>query len=78
VDVQAVVTVISQESVTVPFGTFRDAVRMEARMTMLVHLSGKIKIVKGSDTMTVWFARETKVILLPFDKKLELRFQWDL
>ncbi len=77
-DVQAVVTVISQESVTVPFGTFRDAVRMEARMTMLVYLSGKIKIVKGSDTMTVWFARETKVILLPFDKKLELRFQWDL
>jgi hypothetical protein len=70
VDVQAVVTV--------PFGTFRDAVQMEARMTMLNHLSGKKKIAKGSDTMTVWFARETKVILLPFDKKLELRFQWDL
>lgn len=62
VDVQAVVTVMSQETVTVPFGTFHEAIRMEASMTMLVHLSGVDRVVKGTDTMTVWFARGVGLI----------------
>ena len=51
-DVQAVVTVISQESVTVPFGTFRDVVRMEARMTitnMAIEAGGKNGIIAADE-----------------------------
>ena len=57
VDVRAVVTVSGRESITVPMGTYQEAIRLEARMTMDVHLSQHKKTVRGTDTMTAWFGR---------------------
>ena len=57
VDVKAIVTVSGRESVTVPMGTYQEAIRLEARMTMDVHLSQQKKTVRGTDTMTAWFGR---------------------
>jgi len=57
VDVFATVTIHDQEAVTVPVGTYRDAVRMEAKMKLLVHLSRDGTQVKGFDSMTVWFVK---------------------
>lgn len=45
------------ESITVPAGTFKDAVRIEARMTMTIHLSGTERTATGIDVMTAWFAK---------------------
>lgn len=56
-DVQASVAVIGKESVAVPAGAYPDAVRIEARMTMQIHLSGDQRIAIGTDTMTAWFAK---------------------
>ncbi len=50
-------SVLGQESVTVPAGTFKDAVKVEARMYMNIYLSGTKKTVQGTDVMTAWFAR---------------------
>ena len=57
VDVQATVTIHGRESVTVPSGTYQDAVRMEARMKLCVHLSRDGTQVYGLDTMTAWFVK---------------------
>lgn len=57
VDVQARVSVLAKETVTVPLGTYPDAIRIEAHMTMHVHMSRLKEIVQGSDTMTAWFGR---------------------
>ena len=57
VDVRAVVTVVGRETVTVPLGTFPESIRLEARMTMDVHLSQLKETVRGTDTMTAWFGR---------------------
>jgi len=57
VDVTARVTIFDQESVTVPLGTYQDALRMEAQMDLLVRLSGDGSMVHGFDTMTAWFVR---------------------
>lgn len=57
VDVLAVVSMVGKESITVPFGTFPEAIRLEARMKMDVHLSLHRKTVRGTDTMTAWFGR---------------------
>ena len=57
VDVLAVVTVVGKEEITVPFGTFSDSIRLEARMTMDVHLTHLQETVRGTDTMTAWFGR---------------------
>lgn len=57
VDAQGDSAVIGQESVTVPAGTFQDAVKVEARMQMKIHLSGMGKTANGSDVMTAWFAK---------------------
>ena len=57
VDVQAWVTIKDQEPISVPFATYPEAVRMEARMSMLVHLSRSGKTVRASDTMIAWFAK---------------------
>ncbi|RMH04137.1 MAG: hypothetical protein D6704_11665 [Nitrospirae bacterium] len=62
VDVRAAVAVKGQESVSVPFGTYPKAIRMEARMVMRVHLSKSGRIVRGSDVMTVWFAKGVGLI----------------
>jgi len=57
VDIKARVTMFDQEPVTVPLGTYQSAVRMEAQMDLLVHLSSDGMLVKGFDTMTAWFVR---------------------
>ncbi|RPH80658.1 MAG: hypothetical protein EHM80_04650 [Nitrospiraceae bacterium] len=57
VDAQGDATVIGRESVTVPAGTFKDAVKVEARMHMQIHLSGAKRTTVGTDIMTAWFAK---------------------
>jgi len=56
-DAQGDSTVMGQESVTVPAGEFKDAVKVEARMQMVIHLSGSKKTVLGTDVMTAWFVK---------------------
>ncbi len=56
-DAQGDATVLGQESVTVPAGTFKDAVKVEARMYMQIHLSGAKRTVQGTDVMTAWFVK---------------------
>ena len=57
VDIVAISSVQGQETVKVPAGTYPKAIRIEAKMTMQVHLSESGKTIQGTDTMTVWFAR---------------------
>ncbi|MEY4705721.1 MAG: hypothetical protein RL042_1926 [Nitrospirota bacterium] len=57
VDVQGDSTVVGEESVTVPAGTFSDAVKVQARMHMQIHLSGTKKTAHGTDVMTAWFVK---------------------
>lgn len=57
VDIVAISSVQGQEAVSVSAGTYPDAIRLEAKMTMQVHLSDSGKTIQGTDTMTVWFAR---------------------
>ena len=57
VDVQATVSLTGQEAVTVPVGTYEKAIRMEAHMNLLVHLSGDGTRVTGFDTMTLWLVK---------------------
>ena len=57
VDVSGSSSLIGRESVTVPAGTFPDAVKIEARMTMRIQLSGGGKAARGTDVMTAWFAK---------------------
>ena len=57
VDAQGDATVLGQESITVPAGTFKDAVKVEARMHMQIHLSGTKRTVQGTDVMTAWFVK---------------------
>ena len=40
-----------------PAGEFKDAVKVEARMQMQIHLSGSKKTVLGTDVMTAWFVK---------------------
>jgi hypothetical protein len=56
-DAQGDATVLGQESVTVPAGTFKDAVKVEARMRMQIHLSGAKRTTLGTDVMTAWFVK---------------------
>ena len=56
-DAQGDSTVVGRESVTVPAGTFKDAVKVEARMFMQIHLSGAKKTALGTDVMTAWFVK---------------------
>lgn len=56
-DAQGDTTVVGRESVTVPAGTFKDTVRVEARMHMQIHLSGGKKTAVGTDVMNAWFAK---------------------
>lgn len=57
VDTKGWSKVISRETITVPAGTFPDAVKVEARMNMHIHLSGSKRSVSGIDVMTAWFAK---------------------
>ncbi|SLM49576.1 conserved exported protein of unknown function [Nitrospira japonica] len=56
-DVQGSSTVVGQEAVTVPAGTFPDAVKIEARMQMTIQLSAAKKTVTGTDVMAAWFVK---------------------
>jgi len=56
-DAQGFATVLGEESVTVPAGTFKDAVKVEARMQLHIHLSSTKKTTQGNDVMTAWFAK---------------------
>lgn len=57
VDVEASVSVIGKDSITVPAGTYADAVRIEARMTLRIHFSDAKQSAVGTDVMTAWFAK---------------------
>ena len=57
VDAQGTSTVSGLESITVPAGTFKEAVKVEAYMRMKIYLSGAAKTVTGTDVMTAWFAK---------------------
>lgn len=57
VDVQGQVTITNREPVTVPAGSYPDAVRLEARMTLRIHLSNSTKVTVGTDIMTAWFVK---------------------
>jgi hypothetical protein len=57
VDVEGLSTVMGQESITVPAGTYPDAMRVEARMTLKIRLSSVDRTAVGTDVMTAWFAK---------------------
>lgn len=61
-DVEATVTMMGKETVSVPAGSYQDAIRIEARMRMEVSLSGSQRKVYGTDVMTAWFARGVGLI----------------
>ena len=62
VDAHGTSTVAGLESITVPAGTFQDAVKVEAYMRMKIHLSGASRTVTGTDVMTAWFAKGVGLI----------------
>lgn len=57
VDVRATVTLSSQEPVSVPYGNYSQAIRLEAKMALTMYLSRNGMTKVGTDTMTAWFAR---------------------
>lgn len=57
VDVEGLSTVVGMESITVPAGTYPDAVRVEAKMTLKIRLSSADRTAVGTDVMTAWFAK---------------------
>lgn len=56
-DVRGQATVIGRESITVPVGSYPDAVKVEAKMTLRIHLSSAKRSVVGTDVMTAWFVK---------------------
>ncbi len=70
VDTQGWSKVIGRETITVPAGTFPDAIKIEARMNMKIHLSGSRRTVSGIDVMTAWFAKG--VGLVKYSERQEL------
>jgi hypothetical protein len=70
VDTQGWSKVIGRETITVPAGTFQEAIKVEARMNMKIHLSGSRRTVSGIDVMTAWFAKG--VGLVKYSERQEL------
>lgn len=70
VDVRGSSGVISRETITVPAGTFQDAIKVEAKMTMRIHLSASRRTIAGLDVMTAWFAKG--VGLIKYSERQEL------
>lgn len=56
-DVEASITVVGKESVSVPAGSYAGAIRMEARLSLRIHLSKSKRSVVSTDVLTAWFAR---------------------
>jgi hypothetical protein len=69
-DVRGHAAIVGLESISVPAGTFKDAVKVEAHMTMRIHLSGVDKNATGTDVMTAWFAKG--VGLIKYTERQEL------
>lgn len=61
-DVVGTVTVLGHEPVTVPAGRYDDAVRVEARMTMRITLSGLKTSAVGTDVMNAWFVKGIGIV----------------
>jgi hypothetical protein len=70
VDVRGWSSVVGRESITVPAGTFHDAIKVEAKMTMRIHLSAGRRTIAGLDVMTAWFAKG--VGLVKYSERQEL------
>ncbi|MBH0194957.1 MAG: hypothetical protein HP494_04995 [Nitrospira sp.] len=70
VDVRGWSGLISRETITVPAGTFQDAIKVEAKMTMRIHLSASRRTIAGLDVMTAWFAKG--VGLVKYSERQEL------
>jgi hypothetical protein len=70
VDVRGWSSLVGHETITVPAGTFHDAIKVEARMTMRIHLSGGNREATGTDVMTAWFAKG--VGLVKYSERQEL------
>ncbi len=56
-DVRGQATIVGQEAVMVPAGSYPEAVKVEARMTLRIHLSSVKRSVVGTDVMTAWFVK---------------------
>lgn len=56
-DVRGQATIIGQEPISVPAGSYDDAVKVEAKMTLRIHLSSAKRSVLGTDVMTAWFVK---------------------
>jgi len=69
-DVKGWSSVIGRETITVPAGTFTDALKVEAKMTMRIHLSTSRRTISGFDVMTAWFAKG--VGLVKYSERQEL------
>ena len=70
VDVRGWSSLVGHETITVPAGTFHDALKVEARMTMRIHLSAGHRAAAGTDVMTAWFAKG--VGLVKYSERQEL------
>ncbi len=57
VDAMGTVSVLGREAVTVPAGTYQDAVKVEARMTLRIKFSRARRIAQWEDVITAWFVR---------------------
>ena len=56
-DVVADVRVVAHTPVTVPAGTFNDAVQIDATMTIVISLTKDRRVITSRDRITSWFAR---------------------
>ena len=70
VDVRGLSSLVGSETITVPAGTFQEAVKVEARMTMRIELSRGRRTAAGTDLMTAWFAKG--VGLVKYSERQEL------
>jgi hypothetical protein len=70
VDVRGWSSLVGHETITVPAGTFQEAVKVEARMTMHILLSRGHRSAAGTDVTTAWFAKG--VGLVKYSERQEL------
>ncbi len=61
-DLAATVTVKELEDVSVPAGAYKQVLRVEAKMTIHIHLTKLKRVATGTDNMTAWFARGVGLI----------------
>jgi len=62
VDVRGWSSLVGHETITVPAGTFQDAIKVDARMTMRIYLSGGHRVATGTDVMTAWFVKDVGLV----------------